>query len=199
MLWCAGNRNDADLIPTNIKDGVDVFGVEWDYEWLWNDWEITYITDWKRYDAFWGSSGWIITSINAEYIVDTKFWIIFISDKYSHLYWGNFQMNNISKTWWLTMNWHTFQEVNSVYKESDNIIHINWQYYSSWWIASHRDYNPETKILGARANWHVTTWTEITTWWTSKDADNWLTYSLYVVATSWTAEASYFLCKIEIT
>jgi len=33
MLWTVWNRNDADLIPANIKDWVDIFGTTGDFSW----------------------------------------------------------------------------------------------------------------------------------------------------------------------
>lgn len=51
LQWYTSNFQDTNLIPSNIKDGVDIFGVEGTFEgsWSWSMWDVLQLelTGWQ--------------------------------------------------------------------------------------------------------------------------------------------------------
>lgn len=47
LRWTVGNKTDANLVSSNIKDWVTIFWVEWDFGWIawWDLWTRETVTD----------------------------------------------------------------------------------------------------------------------------------------------------------
>lgn len=173
LQWIVSNFPDVDLIPSNVKDGVNIFDVEW---------------------TFWGV-GWgvgtpssiYITSLHTVYSntpydtnkfytqVWTKFYFI-LYEWYSNtnegrIWIGIFDTVTLSRYFW----WWSGQQALtwspqwvSVYMEW-TVFHCNWTGW--WWNYYHFDYDFDTETRWTKENWLNTTGTQITNttwntiWW----------------------------------
>lgn len=105
MQWLTNNRPDEDLIPSNIRKWVNVFGVEGDFEWssgtsipaeqslsLWW-WTYKYIRFWNLYIFTWASApGWTDLAIstfwnNTINWIATALWKTLVSQQITPIIW----------------------------------------------------------------------------------------------------------------
>lgn len=106
LQWYTSNFPDADLTPPNIKDGVDIFGVEGTYTGLWWNieiiqWQDEVITNWW---TWWIGASWPfpesiwrtrVSSITIDVAWD--YTIAWLGWEY-HVMWGSYWFK-------LTVNW----------------------------------------------------------------------------------------------
>lgn len=166
--WIASNYPDTDLVDTNIKDGVDIFGVEWTYTWwaIWAMW-VKYLmnSDNNYWDGYW-----------LPVIAVLQYWNDLISCAWS--YWSgtyriwiwylpiNVSPLEILPTWtnaliqWNTTDGWTWWAISlsSIYIDWDD-IYFN-TYNANVWN-KHAVINRTTKTFTNNQSWHHTSWTLI--------------------------------------
>lgn len=164
MAWNSGNPIDLDLIPWNVKDTIDIFGVVWNF--VWSGWMIINSRVW-----YWELTNWEtwFPIVAWKRVVNhpTKIcfvWLFLIRN------WGFpsqamyiYQYDNTTNTqdWTYASDWSVWLpsvvSFSSIYLDWD-IIHLNT---TDWWVNYHFDYNVLTNVFTQFTGSHNTTWTLI--------------------------------------
>lgn len=174
---------DADLIPSNVKAGVQIDDTLWTYE---GELPVSAVA-WYRMSSdrvytgqdFEGSSNrrreWLATKINNNIVYSVVNWERSSNNSlWIHMY--NMATNSFVVWDYFTRNiswWHMV--FNSAYYNSWTII-VNYSW--NWW--QYNDiYTISTNTFWWPSAWYNTTWTLLT----QTDSLNWVTYNLCVFAT----------------
>jgi len=183
--WIASNYNDNDLIPTNVKDGVDIFGVEGDLissalEWLelsivyWkSDFTNTEKCQWSR-SVIAETAGFLYMIFPSSWddwsdwdVYNAYLWVVKY-DKLSH---------NIIMVWNIDTDWLYTSQPYHIWSYQDwNIIRVNMQAYQQVAIFS---INTDTDTLSV---WYNTIWSNWTPNTNGTQIHNSLVYNWSTVA-----------------
>lgn len=181
LVWYVSNFWDNDLVDTNIKEGVDIFGVEGTYTGaLWGR-TIQYVTNFavrNEMEQTWND--WTRATTSTNYIVGVYFTVA--------SWWQNsWMVARTPKTGTLAIGWtgKALSDKNSfisVYQEW-NTLHCNHlYYYNNPNDPYHVDYNMETDTWWNQTAWYNTTGTLLTS---HIVADSWITYTFLYNAVAW--------------
>ncbi len=161
--WKVANFQDPDLVPANIKSGVNIFGVDGTYSGGWILWEQSGIminTDNKTYieEATGDNDSYTITQTNCVdedvnylyFICISKFFNWFQQLNYCHMVmWKIDKTNdNITTIYWVQwVAWNP--SIVTTKSDATNIyIRFNWTwgwYYPQWWL-----------LTIAKSDWTIT-------------------------------------------
>lgn len=180
------NPIDTDLISPNIKDGVNIFGIEWDYVWTWLWWlesaQSIYSDDTVVNDRL---SAWIDVDFNWP-------WTPYVFEYWNNIYmvcvwWKNssptlvyITMFSLDKSTWIITriyvdNWLYISDPASIWASSVYLdwdyIYVNISWYSPIWYFKY-DLTNDTAIViwWEYISWvmlsaSTTSWWKTFTWW----------------------------------
>lgn len=199
MFGTAGNKQDADLISSNIKNWVEIFGVEGTLEDLWN----------MKWVTFFDPINWTFWVWN--YTITCTPWCVWDNADYICYIWINaswilsdaWTASRVRKDWTEEISWvmdiinywtnpDLHPDLDSFYQEWD-IIHINF-HKTSPYTTYHKDYNISTNSFSWDNSWRNTTWTEI---FDSKTI-SWIIYTVKWMRWYWTGDQCWILyCELS--
>jgi hypothetical protein len=166
--WIIQNYPEPNLLAENIKDGVEIFGVNGNYSWNIWQWHIWQIIVQTTLDIIWYNS-----SINWEFTfwVDTVAWIVWsvciewISG--STLNWNVFLFifNKITSStlrYDTIISGMTLSNQHDVRLENDK-LYFNYQT-NPWNIDKYKYFDLITLVWSSEIDWWYHTWT-LVSWW----------------------------------
>ena len=179
MLWTAGNKQDANLISSNIKDWVTIFGVEGSFEGLTSGWLGNFM--WG-YCVRWPDNSYKTTNIRA-----IELWDFIYLFCWGWAWWNwasmltSWLFTKINKTnWEVVLTWKTwnFWGSSSSSDAAPSLLssYIDWwiiyiNYSVVWWWTWNFHYKIDTTTdIITFETWHYTTGvlfstTDVTIWW----------------------------------
>lgn len=188
LVWYVSNFADEDLTPSNIKDGVTIYGVVGDYIWGWtilpSGWTIwnLLISDISLYNSYesWGGMLWTYYYEDSNIIS----WFALFHTYHTSLphYYPKYYLFNISKsTWEIELSSIAWFDDNSTWQipwtmtEYGIYEDVNWIYYIISWM-----WNSDTE-----KRIHILTYDKIT--YTISESHYYLTWWWF----TWLEELSY--------